>query len=292
MAKKTIEKSAFRPLEAGEVVVLRDRRGRRYRLKLQPGGEYHTHMGPLSHDDLIGHEEGGFVATTKGNKFLALRPTLTEAVQELPRHSQVIYAKDLGAILMHGDIFPGARVLEIGLGSGATSAALLRAAGAEGSLVTYEVREEVIEGAKRNIAELVAGASNHTIYLRDAYEEGIEERGLDRIVMDLPEPWRLVGQAADALRPGGILLCYLPTVLQVHQLGMALQEERRFQLQETVELLERPWHVTKQSIRPEHRMIGHTGFITTARRCEPGPSLGKPAVEADSEEQGNGNAPA
>ena len=290
MAKKPTEKSASRPLKAGEVVVLRDRRGRRYRVKLKPGGEYHTHMGPLSHDNLIGHEEGGFVATTKGNKFLALRPTLTEAVRELPRHSQVIYAKDLGAILMHGDIFPGAHVLEIGLGSGATSAAILRAIGAEGSLVTYEVREEVIEGAKRNIAELVADPSNHTVHLRDAYEEGIEQRGLDRIVMDLPEPWRLVGQAAEALRPGGILLCYLPTVLQVHQLGMALQEERRFQLPETVELLERPWHVTKQSIRPEHRMIGHTGFITTARRCEPGPSLGSPEVEADSEEQENGDA--
>ncbi|MDA1215428.1 MAG: tRNA (adenine-N1)-methyltransferase [Chloroflexi bacterium] len=279
MAKKATEKSAFRPLEAGEVVVLRDRRERRYRVKLKPGGEYHTHMGPLSHDDLIGHEEGGFVLTTKGNKFLVLRPTLTEAVQELPRHSQVIYSKDLGAILMHGDIFPGARVLEIGLGSGATSAAILRAIGQEGSLVTYEVREEVIEGAKRNIAELVTDPSNHTVQLRDAYEEGISEQGLDRIVMDVPEPWRLVEQAADALRPGGILLSYLPTVLQIHQLGIALQEERRFQLPETVELLERPWHVTKQSIRPEHRMIAHTGFITTARRCEPAPAWGKPVVE-------------
>jgi tRNA (adenine57-N1/adenine58-N1)-methyltransferase len=279
MVKKATKKSTSRPLEAGEVVVLRDRRERRYRVKLKPGSEYHTHMGHLSHDDLIGHEEGGFVLTTKGSKFLVLRPTLTEAVQELPRHSQVIYSKDLGAILMHGDIFPGARVLEIGLGSGATSSAILRAVGTEGSLVTYEVREEVIEGAKRNIAELVTATSNHTVRLRDAYEEGISEEDLDRIVMDLPEPWRLVEQAADALRPGGILLCYLPTVLQVHQLGMTLQGERRFQLQETVELLERPWHVTKQSIRPEHRMIGHTGFITTARRCEPAPALGKPIVE-------------
>ena len=262
------ENSRIKPLEAGEIVMLRDRRGRRYRLKLTVGNEYHTHMGTIIHDHMIGKTEGFFVKTSMDNKLLVLRPTLSEAVQELPRHSQVIYGKDLGGIIIHGDLFPGANVLEIGLGSGATAIAILRAIGPSGSLVTYEVREEIISGAKQNIAEFIGDCSNHLVKLGDVYEEGIEEKELDRIVMDLPEPWQLIKQAADALNPGGILLCYLPTVLQVHLLGIAIQEEQRFQLAATVELLERPWHVTFKSIRPEHRMVGHTGFITTARRCE------------------------
>ena len=259
------------PLQAGEVVILHDRRGRRYRLKLSAGTTYHTHLGSLDHADLIGRSDGCFVSTAKGSRLLALRPTLLEAVLEMPRHSQVIYPKDLGTILLRGDIFPGARVLEVGLGSGATAATLLRAVGPMGEVVSYEVRPEVVEGAQRNIQEL-ASTDNHTVRLRDVTAEGIEERDLDRVVMDVPEPWHAVEAAAEALRPGGILLCFLPTVLQVHELGAALRREPRFHLAETVEVLERPWHVTSRSIRPVHRMVAHTGFITTARRCEAGDS--------------------
>ncbi len=260
------------PLQAGEVVILHDRRGRRYRLKLSAGATFHTHLGSLDHADLIGRNEGCFVPTAKGSRLLALRSTLVEAVLEMPRHSQVIYPKDLGTILLRGDIFPGARVLEVGLGSGATAATLLRAVGPTGEVVSYEVRPEVVEGARRNIQELVPSMDNHTVRLRDAIVNGIDERDLDRVVTDVPEPWDAVEAAAEALRPGGILLCYLPTVLQVHELGTALRREPRFHLAETVEVLERPWHVTSRSIRPVHRMVAHTGFITTARRCEAGGS--------------------
>jgi tRNA (adenine57-N1/adenine58-N1)-methyltransferase len=254
------------PLQSGEVVILYDRRGRRYRLKLAAGASYHTHMGTLVHGDLIGKLEGCFVSTNKKSRLLALRPTLLEAVEEMPRQSQVIYPKDLGAILIRGDIYPGARVLEVGLGTGATATALLRAVGPEGEVVSYEVRPEAVEGARRNIEELLPSHTTHTIKLRDPLTEGIEELDLDRVVMDIPEPWKWVQAAAEALRPGGLLLCFLPTVLQVHELGVSLLREPRFHLVQTVEVLERPWHVTVRSVRPEHRMVAHTGFITTARR--------------------------
>lgn len=254
----------------GDVVHLRDRRGRRYRVCLEPGKTFHTHVGTIPHDVIIGQPDGSAIVTHTGRRLLALRPTLLEAVLEMPRESQVIYPKDLGAILLRGDLYPGAHVVEVGLGSGATAATILRAIGPRGTLVSYEVREEIVARAKRNIAELVADVSNHTVVLRDAYENGIMERGVDRIMTDVPEPWRLVASAADALRSGGVLLCYLPTVLQVHQVTMALAAEQRFTLVETVEVLERPWHVTERSVRPEHRMVAHTGFMTTARRVQPG----------------------
>ena len=262
------------PLQPGEVVTLHDRRGRRYRLKLSAGATFHSHLGPLAHDDLIGRQEGCFAVTSTGHRLLAVRPTLLEAVLEMPRHSQVIYPKDLGAILLRGDIYPGARVLEIGLGSGATAVTLLRAVGPTGQVISYEVRPEVVEGARRNIAELLPSSANHTIRIRDAVAEGIQEQELDRVVMDVPEPWLIADAAAEVLRPGGILLSFLPTVLQVHQLSVALLHDHRFHLVETVEVLERSWHVTDRSVRPAHRMVAHTGFITTARRCEPGAALG------------------
>jgi tRNA (adenine57-N1/adenine58-N1)-methyltransferase len=187
----------------------------------------------------------------------------------LPRQSQVIYPKDLGSLLMRLDLYPGANVVEAGLGSGAAAAAILRAVGPEGSLVSYEVRGEIVGPAAANLRELGVSATNHTVTVADVYESGIAERDVDRLLFDLPEPWRLADQAAQTLRTGGVLAAYLPTVLQVHQLTMALTQDTRWRLVETVEIMERPWHVTDQSVRPEHRMIAHTGFITTARRCEP-----------------------
>jgi tRNA (adenine57-N1/adenine58-N1)-methyltransferase catalytic subunit len=261
----------YRPLAAGDDVVLYDRRKRRYRIKLTPGASYYSHLGSILHDDLIGREEGLYIQTNRGHRILALRPTFREAVLDLPRQSQVIYPKDLAAILMHANVFPGARVAELGLGSGAMSAALLRAVGPTGTLTTYEMRPEIVDAASANIQSLAPGTMNQTIVVADAYEHGIPQEGLDSIVADLPEPWRMVEAAAGALRPGGIYLSYLPTVLQVHQFVMALTMDQRWRLVETVELLERPWHVTDQSVRPEHRMVSHTGFITTARRCAPPP---------------------
>ena len=268
------------PLADGDVVILYDRRRRRYRVVLAAGALFETHLGYVPHDELIGRTEGFTVLTNKGHRMLVLRPTFAEGVLDLPRQSQVIYPKDLGAILMHADLYPGARVLEVGLGSGAAAAAVLRAIGPSGALTSYENREEIVEPARRNVAELSPGAENHTIVVADAYD-GIAERGIDRVLVDIPEPWRLLDGLAETLRMGGIVLSYLPTVLQVHQLALALNLDTRWRLVQTVELWERPWHVTDKSVRPEHRMVAHTGFITTARRCEPLPAAEGAGTEGE-----------
>ncbi len=277
------------PLADGDVVVLHDRRRRRYRVRLAAGALFETHLGYIPHDELLGRTEGFTALTNKGHRMLVLRPTFAEGVLDLPRQSQVIYPKDLGAVLMHADLYPGARVVEVGMGSGAAAAAVLRAIGPSGALTSYEVREEIVAPARRNVAELAPGANNHTIVVADAYE-GIAEREIDRVLVDIPEPWRLLDGLAEALRLGGIVLSYLPTVLQVHQLTLALNLDTRWRLVQTVELWERPWHVTDKSVRPEHRMIGHTGFITTARRCEPLPAAEQTGAAdeegAEAEERG------
>ncbi|MEE8519250.1 MAG: hypothetical protein V3S98_09015 [Dehalococcoidia bacterium] len=272
-AQQTEAETRRAPFADGDIAVLYDRRRRRYRVQLKTGGSFSTHQGAVPHDVIIGRHEGFAVLTHKGHRLLVFRPTFRESVLELPRQSQVIYPKDIGEVLMRGDIYPGARVVEVGLGSGAASAAILRAIGPTGSLTTYEVRESVVAPASQNVARLVGGTANHTVVVGDAYEQPIAERDLDRILLDVAEPWRIADSAADALRLGGILICYLPTVLQVHQVTMALTMDSRWRLVDTVELMEREWHVTDQSVRPVHRMIGHTGFITTARRTEPLPDV-------------------
>ena len=259
------------PFADGDIAVVYDRRRRRYRVRLAAGALFETHLGYVPHDELLGRTEGFSVVTNKGHRMLVLRPTFAEGVLDLPRQSQVIYPKDLGAILLHGDLYPGARVVEVGMGSGATAAAILRAIGPSGALTSYEVREEIVAAARRNVTGLAPDAANHTVVVADVYAEGVGERDLDRAIVDIPEPWRIVDGLTEALRPGGIVVSFLPTVLQVHQLTEALNRDGRWRLVETVELLERPWHVTDASVRPEHRMVAHTGFITTARRCEAPP---------------------
>ncbi len=257
-----------RPFAEGDPALLVDRRGRRYLISLEAGKSFHTHVGAIDHDALIGRSQGARLNTTTGHVLLAFSPTLGDFVEEMPHQTQVIYAKDLGAILMHADVFPGARVLEAGLGSGALTIALLRAVGEHGSVTTYEIRPELVEGATANVRTLVPNTANLEVRLKDVYE-GVEETGLDRIVLDVPEPWHVVPHAARSLTPGGIFLGYLPTILQVYQLYEALAENPNFEMMETVEVLTRPWSVTRRSVRPAHRMIAHTGFITTARKCDP-----------------------
>ena len=266
--------------QEGDLALLIDRKGRRYLLTLDAGASFHTHVGTLPHREIIGQEQGGWFRTSRGQSLLAVRPTLGDYVLEMPRSAQVIYPKDLGNILILADIFPGATVVESGLGSGALTAALLRAVGESGRVITYEVREDMVKTAMRNIRVLAANPSNHTLVMGDVYR-GIEEREVDRIVLDVPEPWHVVPSATQALSMGGILLSFLPTVLQVHQMAQALSSDSRFQLIETVEVLLRPWSVTHRSVRPAHRMVAHTGFITTARRCMP---KGGPAPEASADE--------
>ncbi len=251
-----------RPFEAGERVLLFDTKGRRYLVQLSPGGEFHTHSGPIRHDDLIGHEEGVRVRSSRGARYIAVRPTLAEVVLTMPRGAQVIYPKDLGPILILADVFPGAKVFESGLGSGALSMALLRA----GADVTgYELRADFASRAQANVAAFLGDSvlDRYHVSVRDAYD-GVPDAGFDRMVLDLPEPWRLVKPAEAALRPGAILVSYLPTIGQVSTLRDTL-ERSAFGLAQTIEVLQRSWHVEGQSVRPDHRMVAHTGFLTAAR---------------------------
>jgi tRNA (adenine57-N1/adenine58-N1)-methyltransferase len=254
------------PLAAGERVLLVDSKDRRYLVMLAAGATFHTHAGILAHDDIIGLSEGSTVTGSTGRSFLALRPTLEDVVLKMPRGAQVIYPKDLGAILIAADIGPGQRVLEAGVGSGALSMTVLRAGTA---VVGYELREDFAQRARANVAATLGTDAPYRVEIRDV-TEGIDERDLDRILLDMPEPHKVVPAAAAALRPGGILLSYLPTINQTALLRQALDETGgRFGLAVTQEIMRRTWHVEVRSVRPDHRMVGHTGFLTTARRLEP-----------------------
>jgi tRNA (adenine57-N1/adenine58-N1)-methyltransferase len=259
-----------RPMQAGERVLLIDTKRRRHLITLTPGQQFHTHAGMVEHDNLIGSEEGITVRTSHGQRLVVLRPTLGEYVLEMPRGAQVIYPKDLGPILVLADVFPGARVLESGVGSGALTLALLRAVGPTGSVIGYELRDDFALRAQRNVEAFLGSDLPLRVEVRDAYE-GIDERGLDRVLLDLPEPWHLVGHLEQALRPGGIVVSYLPTIGQVAKLREAL-DASAFGMAETCEVLQRGWHVEGQSVRPDHRMVAHTGFLTVARLlvAEPG----------------------
>jgi len=251
-----------RPLAVGDRVLLIDSKQRRYLVSLVAGGEFHTHAGFVRHEQLIDAPEGTVVRSTAGARYTAVRPTLAEFVLKMPRGAQVIYPKDLGPILILADIFAGARVLESGVGSGALSMTLVRA----GADVTgYELREDFAAKARANVAAFLGAEAldRYRVEIRDAYD-GIALTGLDRVVLDLPEPWRVVKAAEAALHPGGILVAYLPTVGQVAHLRATL-DESRFALAETLEVLHRTWHVEGQSVRPDHRMVAHTGFLTHAR---------------------------
>lgn len=253
------------PLRAGEPVLLIDRKRRRYLIDLADGGEFHSHSGVLPHDDLIGAQEGTTFRSTRGMVFTALRPTITDFVLKMPRGAQVIYPKDIGPILVLADLFPGARVLESGLGSGALSTGMLRA-GVE--ITGYEIRDDFEAKARENVGRFLGpeALDRYRTQVRDVYE-GIDEDDLDRIVLDLPEPWQVVPHAEKALRPGGIFVAYTPSIIQVSQLHDAL-EDSALGFAETIEVLNRGWHVQGTAVRPDHRMVAHTGFLTHARLLE------------------------
>lgn len=254
---------AFGP---GERVLLIDQRDRTYLLTLQVGGTYHTHSGTLAHDELIGADEGTRLETSRGMVLVAFRPRFADFVLKMPRGAQVVYPKDIGPILMYADIFPGALVLEAGTGSGALTIALCRAVGGAGRVVSYELRDEHRDKAAANI-EAFFGSMPDSVDLRrgDVVEVPITGERYDRVVLDMPEPWAPLGVLAEVVAPGGVVCAYLPTVMQVQQLVLALPANG-FQHVETFETLRRGWHVTERSVRPDHRMVGHTGFITIARR--------------------------
>lgn len=251
-----------------ELALFLDRKGRAYLQTLTEGGEFHCHLGFIPHAGVIGQPVGGWYTTNRGHVLLGIRPTLGDYVRLMPRGPQVIYAKDLGNIVSMADIFPGATVVEAGLGSGALTTGLLRAVGPTGRLVSYEINESVVAKAESNVKSVISDTSRWTVKVGDI-AEGIDAEAVNRVVLDLPEPWRVLDAAANALSTGGILLCFLPTVLQVHELVLALQDDGRYARIETAETMLRGWNVTRRSVRPAHRMVAHSGFITTAVRCVP-----------------------
>ncbi len=240
-----------------------DRKNRSYLRRLESGGFFHSHSGLLAWDDLAGRPEGTEVRSAGGTRFLAFRPTLSDFVIKMKRGAQVIYPKDLGPMLLLADIAPGHRVLESGVGSGALSLALLRA-GAH--VVGYEIRSDFARRAQKNVREFLGPEAMHRYRVeeRDCYE-GIDVEALDRVALDLPEPWRVAPHAAQRLRPGGILVAYTPSVVQATRLREAL-ERGPWALAATVEVLQRGWHIAGEAVRPDHRMVAHTGFVTHARR--------------------------
>ena len=269
-------------LQAGEPVLMIDSRRRRYLVALREGGEFHTHAGVVPHDEIIGSLEGSRFRTGSGARFVAVRPTLADHILKMPRGAQVIYPKDLGAIWMLADVRPGMEVFETGVGSGALSATLLRT----GAFVTgYELREDFADRAVRNV-ESIAGPDaldRYDVQLRDAYDAvepprtsdrpgavaGGDSPGrlYDRAVLDIPEPWHVAVHLPGRLRRGGILVAYNPSVTQVQHMRRTLSDGP-WALIETIEVLHRSWHVEGASVRPDHRMVAHTGFLTHARLIE------------------------
>jgi tRNA (adenine57-N1/adenine58-N1)-methyltransferase len=254
------------PFEAGERVLLVDQRGRRYLVTLRTGETWHSHGGGLAHDLVIGAPEGAMAHSATGMAFRAFRPRMADFVLKMPRGAQVVYPKDVGAILVEADVFPGARVLEAGTGSGSLTLALCRAAGPEGRVVSYDLREEFQTTAAGNIATFF-GKMPDWLELRLADVRDVAGTGetYDRAILDLPEPWGALEALAAVLPPGAIVCGYLPTTIQVQQLVLAMQDHG-FEHLETFEVLQRSWHVTHRSVRPDHRMVAHTGFITVGRR--------------------------
>ena len=266
--------SASGPFQPGDRVQLTDPKGRHYTVVLEPGKEYHTHRGAIPHDKLIGQPEGSVVASVGGTNFLALRPLLPDYVLSMPRGAQVIYPKDAAQICMYGDIFPGARVLEAGAGSGALSCSLLRAVGEKGSVQSYEVRDDHAVHAIRNVETFFGERpGNWSITVDDVKNH---EGEVDRVILDMLSPWEVLPTIAENLIPGGVLVVYVATTTQLSVVTEALREMTCFTEPHAWETLVRPWHVVGLAVRPEHRMIGHTAFLLTTRKLADGVTAPRP----------------
>jgi len=273
-----------RPLAENDPVVFIDRKGRRY-LKVLERGRKLLIRGEILADELWGRAEGARIRFSSGEPFLVMRPTYADLIPLLPRAAQVIYPKDTGPMLLWGDVFPGATVIEGGVGAGAFTIALLRAVGPTGRVISYELREDFAARARRNVATFFGAAPNWEIKVRDLYE-GFDESDVDRLFLDLPEPGRALDLVARALRPGGVFVTYVPTALQLKEVVESLQFHPRFAEIESFETLMRHWHVKGMSVRPVHRMVAHSAFIIVARRLaedEDGPAF-KPEAAAEDEE--------
>jgi len=263
------------PFAAGDRVQLTDAKGRHYTIILKSGGEFHTHRGIVAHDCVIGSPEGSVVKASGGDAFLVLRPLLIDYVMSMPRGAQVIYPKDAAQIIHEGDVFPGARVLEAGAGSGALTCSLLRAVGPGGHVISYEVRDDHAAHAKRNVETFLGLApENWTLVVEDVREaatgSGPGEASMDRVVLDMLAPWEVLDTVARILVPGGVLIVYVATVTQLSATVEALREQQCWTEPRSWESLQRGWHVVGLAVRPQHNMRGHTAFLISVRRLAPG----------------------
>lgn len=287
------------PFQVGERIQLTDPKGRLHTITLEPGKQFHTHRGFLAHDTLIGQPDGFTVKNTAGTEYLALRPLLADYVMSMPRGAAVVYPKDAGQIVTMGDIFPGAVVVEAGVGSGALSMSLLRAVGEHGRVLSFERRADFADIAMANARAFFG--SDHPAWsvtvgdLVESLPSAVEPGSVDRAVLDMLAPWECLEVVADALTPGGLLLCYVATTTQLSKVGEAMRDLGCFTEPQAWESLVRGWHLEGLAVRPQHRMHGHTGFLITTRRLAPGvtpplrkrrPSGGFEAAEAQAAESG------
>ncbi|BBY83312.1 tRNA (adenine-N1)-methyltransferase [Mycolicibacterium pulveris] len=269
-------KSRTGPFAVGDRVQLTDAKGRHYTMVLTPGGEFHTHRGVISLDDVIGLPEGSVVKSTSGDQFLVMRPLLVDYVMSMPRGAQVVYPKDAAQIVHEGDIFPGAAVLEAGAGSGALTCSLLRAVGREGRVTSYELREDHAEHAARNVETFFGERpDNWELVIGDLADYAGPE--VDRVVLDMLAPWDVLEAVASALVPGGVLMIYVATVTQLSRAVEALREQQCWTEPRAWESMQRGWHVVGLAVRPQHTMRGHTAFLISARRLAPGTVAPTPA---------------
>jgi len=269
---------------AGDRVQLTGPKNRLHTITLEPGKQFHTHRGTLAHDALIGLPDGCVVEASNGDAYLALRPLLSDFVMSMPRGAAIIYPKDAAQILAIADIFPGATVVEAGVGSGALSLWLLRAIGTTGRLLSFERREEFAEVARANVTSFMGEApANWSIGIGDLAEElpaTVEPGTVDRVVLDMLAPWECLDAVSDALAPGGVLICYVATATQLSRVAEAIRATGLFTEPSSSETLVRGWHVEGLAVRPDHRMVAHTAFLISARRLAPGAVLPKPARRA------------
>ena len=255
---------------AGDRVQLTDPKGKLYSFTIVPGKEWHTHKGWITHDDLIGMPEGSVVSTTAGLKFTAFKPLLADYVLTMPRGATIVYPKDAAMIVGLADIYPGARVLEAGVGSGALTISLLRAAGDKGYVHSVERRADFAENARSNVDAYFEGApSNWKLDVGDLQDQDFDSE-FDRVILDMLAPWECVDIAARALRPGGVFMSYVATTTQLSATAEAIKQDGRFTEPESSETLVRGWHHEGLAVRPQQRMIGHTGFLIQSRKMAPG----------------------
>jgi tRNA (adenine57-N1/adenine58-N1)-methyltransferase len=262
--------SATGPFAAGDRVQLTDAKGRHYTMLLGAGGEFHTHRGAIAHDAVIGLPEGSVVKSANGDPFLVLRPLLVDYVMSMPRGAQLIYPKDAAQIVLEGDIFPGARVLEAGAGSGALTCSLLRAVGPDGRVISYDVRADHADHARRNVETYFGCApANWELIISDVADADLAAGSVDRVVLDMLAPWDVLDTVSRVLVAGGVLIVYLATVTQLSKTVEALRDQQCWTEPRAWETLQRGWNVVGLAVRPQHNMRGHTGFLVSARRLAP-----------------------